>query len=94
YGEPDQLSTGYSSQSFFTPQLGFQPGSDQQSVEGALGGFNADEKGYEIWIYNERGAFLGERRNRGAGLQLEFVFVDVEGYGNYSLIRSTDQTEF
>lgn len=94
YGEPDQLSTGYSSQSFFTPQLGFQPGSDQQSVDGALGGFNMDEKGYEIWIYNERGAFLGERRNRGAGLQLEFVFVDVEGYGNYSLIRSTDQTEF
>lgn len=94
YGEPDQISSGFSAQSFLTPLGGFSQLADQSQVTGPRGGFNVEEKAYEIWTYSERGKFLGERRNRGAGLQLQFVFVDVEGWGKYTLIRSTDKTEF
>ena len=94
YGEPDQISSGFSAQSFMTPMGGFSQHTDQSQITGPRGGFNVEEKAYEIWTYSERGRFLGDRRNRGAGLQLQFVFVDVEGWGNYSLIQSTDNTEF
>ncbi len=94
YGEPDEISSGYSAQSFITPLGGRSHLSDQADVTGSLGGFNVEEKAYEIWTYSERGRFLGERRNRGAGLELRFVFVDVEGWGDYTLIQSTDPTEF
>ncbi len=94
YGEPDQISSGFSAQSFMTPLGGFSQHTDQSQISGPRGGFNVEEKAYEIWTYSERGRFLGDRRNRGAGLQLQFVFVDVEGWGNYSLIQSTDNTEF
>ncbi len=94
YGEPEQISSGFSAQSFFQPLGGFNIHSDQARVGGIRGGTNVEEKAYEIWVFGERGRFLGERRNKAAGLQLRFVFVDVEGYGEYTLTESTDRSEF
>ena len=52
------------------------------------------EKQYEVWTYTERGRILGDRGKVASGLGMRFVFVDVEGYGNFRLVESSELSDY
>jgi len=56
------------------------------------GGIGADERAFEIWLYNRLDETETERLNKGSKRLLErkFVFVDEQGYGNYTLKYSSE----
>jgi hypothetical protein len=95
FGEPDEIRVGFADQSFISGSETIG-GRDAQIGAGARirGGFNVDEKEYEVWTYTERGDVLGDREKVSSGLGMRFVFVDVEGYGNFRLVESTELGEY
>jgi hypothetical protein len=56
------------------------------------GGIGADERAFEIWLYNRLDESETDRLNHGSKRLLErkFVFVDERGYGNYTLKYSSE----
>ncbi|MFH1278701.1 MAG: GWxTD domain-containing protein [Candidatus Eisenbacteria bacterium] len=95
YGEPDEIRTAFADQSF-VPGSRIFPGS--RSVIGEegreRGGINVSEKQYEVWTYNERGRILGDQHKVASGLGMRFVFVDVEGYGNFRIVESSELSDY
>jgi GWxTD domain-containing protein len=95
YGEPDEIRIGFADQSF-VPESSMRSGPMGQigEVGRSRGGYNVEEKEYEVWTYNERGRILGDRGKVAGGLGLRFVFADLEGYGNYRLVESSEVGEY
>jgi len=56
------------------------------------GGIGADERPFEIWIYNRLGESQEDRLKHGSqrSFQRIFVFVDERGYGDYTLKYSNE----
>lgn len=95
YGEPDEIRVGFADQAFVPDSRIGIDGTGQIGETGrSRGGFNVEEKEYEVWTYNERGRILGDRGKVSSGLGLRFVFVDLEGYGNYRLVESSESGEY
>ncbi len=95
YGEPDEIRVDFANQSFVRDEdvYGGQP----DLIDDAnrfRGGFNVDEKAYEVWTYTGRGRILADRKKVGSGLGLRFVFVDRMGYGDYELVESSELSDF
>lgn len=95
YGDPDEIRTAFADQSFISGSRTF-PGSPSVIGEEGRerGGINVGEKQYEVWTYTERGRILGDRGKVASGLGMRFVFVDVEGYGNFRLVESSELSDY
>ena len=95
YGEPDEIRAGYADSEFVPGSLTL-PGERSGIGSGGRGrgGFNMQDKQYEVWTYTERGRILGDRGKVSGGLGMRFVFVDVEGYGNFHLVESSEGGHF
>jgi GWxTD domain-containing protein len=96
YGEPDEMHqevipTGDKSLEEVAVEIA---ASDDPSYIALRkpGGIGADERPFEIWIYNRLSESEDERLRHGSqrNFQRKFVFVDERGYGDYALKYSTE----
>ncbi len=95
YGEPDEIRAGYADHEFVPGSLTLPGERTAIGSEGrGRGGFNVQDKQYEVWTYTERGRILGDRGKVSGGLGMRFVFADVEGYGNFRLVGSSGGGHF
>jgi len=56
------------------------------------GGIGADERPFEVWVYNRLAESEEDRLRHGSQRRFtrKFVFVDDRGYGDYALKYSTE----
>ena len=96
FGEPDEIQqqvipTGDKSLQNIAAEIASQddPAYIQLRKPGGLG---ADERPFEVWTYNRAIESVEERARHGSQrlLSRKFVFVDEQGYGNYTLKYSSE----
>jgi GWxTD domain-containing protein len=96
YGEPDEIHqevipTGDKSLQEIAVEIANTDDPNYISLR-KPGGIGADERPFEVWIYNRLSESEEERVRHGSqrGFQRKFVFVDERGYGDYTLKYSTE----
>ncbi|MGH7724792.1 MAG: GWxTD domain-containing protein, partial [Candidatus Eiseniibacteriota bacterium] len=97
YGEPDEIRqqvmpTGNQSLQQVAREIAVvddDPAAIQLKKRTAIG---SDERAFELWIYNRLEDSENERLSGGSKRRFtrKFVFVDEEGYGNYTLKYSSE----
>jgi GWxTD domain-containing protein len=72
-----------------------QAGSDADAHADQIGGSTVHGKGYEVWRYDGAGQPVRRLSKRVASTPvMQFIFVDERGFGEYSLVYSTEKHEY
>jgi GWxTD domain-containing protein len=96
FGEPDDIRqqvipTGAASVQAIAKEIAYVD-DDPAAIQLKKKTIGADERPFEVWTYNRAWDSAQERLKTGSQRRLErkFVFVDEEGYGNYTLKYSSE----
>jgi GWxTD domain-containing protein len=96
FGEPDEIRqqvipTGDASVQAIAKEIAYVD-DDPAAIQLKKKTIGADERPFEVWTYNRAWDSAEERLKHGSQRRLvrKFVFVDEEGYGNYTLKYSSE----